>query len=116
MVSRGVAGMPLPGKPGVVLNGPAHTETARPTGTVGADCVASIPCQMSNSGLPLMVPAASMFASCAPQPDLPAALLGEVSWQLAQIEGGVPHALNNLVIRVCQRLLALLVEAYPSDT
>jgi len=60
---RGVAGMPLLRKPRVILHGPARTETARPTVTVGADYVTSVLCQHIHPGLPFMVPAAFMDAA-----------------------------------------------------
>jgi hypothetical protein len=60
---RGVAGMPLPRKPRVILHGSARTETGSPRVTVGAGNVASTLCQIVNPGLPCMVLAAFMGAA-----------------------------------------------------
>jgi len=57
-----------------------------------------------------------MDAAWAAQPDLLVALEGEVGRQLSQVEGGVPHALDDLVVWVCQRFLALLIEAHACNT
>jgi len=62
--------------------------------------VASILCQGVTPGLPLMDPAAFMDAAWAAQPDLLIAFMGEFGRQLSQVEGGVPHALNQLVVWV----------------
>jgi hypothetical protein len=115
LISRGVAGMPLLPKPWVIRHGSARTETAKPTVTVGADCVASMLCQILNPGLPFMLPAAFMDAAWAPQPDLLIALVREVSRHLALVEGWVPHVLDELVVGVCQRFLPLVVEPLACD-
>jgi hypothetical protein len=62
-----------------------------------------------------MVPAAFMNAAWAPQPYLSTALVGEFSRHLAQVEGCVPNDLDMLAIRVCQRLLPLVVKSYDCD-
>jgi len=100
LVGRGVARMPLSRQAGVILYGPARTETTTSAGAVGADYVASNLCQVVNSGLPLMDPAAFMDAARAAQPDPLMALVGEIGRQLAQVLGWVPHALNQLVVWV----------------
>jgi len=110
---RGVAGMPFPVKHGVFSHRLALTEiTPSPAFARGAYNVTSILCQEMNSGLPLMVPATSMVAAWAAQPDPFIALVGKTGWQFAQVLGWVPHALNQLVVRVRQRLLALVIVAY----
>jgi len=78
--------------------------------------VASILCQEVNPGLPLMVSAAIMDAAWAAQPDLLTAFVGKIGGQLAQVEGGMPHALDASVVWVCQRLLPFVVEAYACHT
>jgi len=115
LVGRGIAGMPLLQKPRVILHGPARTETARPTVTGGADYVTSVACQRVHPGLPFMVPAAFMDAAWASQPDPLHALVGEVSRHLAQVESWVPHALDEVVVGVCQRRLPLVVEPHTCD-
>jgi len=62
-----------------------------------------------------MVPAASVDAAWAPQPNPFIALVGEVSRNLAQVERGVPHAVDELVIGVCQRFLPLVIEPHTCD-
>jgi hypothetical protein len=57
-----------------------------------------------------MMPATIMNAAWAPQPDPLMATMGEVSRHLAQIADWVPHFLDELVRRVCQRFLPLVVE------
>jgi hypothetical protein len=110
LIGRGIAGMPLLPKPRVILHGSARTETAKPAVTVGADCVASMLCQLVNPGLPFMLPAAFMNAAWAPQPDPLMALVGKTTRRLAQVARWVPHSLDDLVFRVCQRFLPLVVE------
>jgi len=78
----------------------------------GASKVAFPNCQVANYGLPLMVPAAFMDTTWAFQPDLLTAPVGEVTRQLAQVEGGVPHALNDLVFGVRQHFLSLGIETF----
>jgi hypothetical protein len=115
LAGRGVAGMPLLGKPRVTLHGPAWAETPRPTLTVGADYVASMACQVVYPGLPFMLPAAFMNAAWAPQPDPLTALVGEASRHLAQVARWVPQVLDELVFGVCQRFLPLVVEPRACD-
>jgi len=45
------------------------------------------------------------------QPNILMVFVGDISWHLAQIEGGVPHALVYLVVRVRQRFLTLLIQS-----
>jgi len=59
-----------------------------------------------------MVPAAFMNAAWAVQADLLTAFVGEIGWQLAQVEGGVPHVLDGLVVRVRQGLMSLSIKSY----
>jgi len=59
-----------------------------------------------------MVPAAFMNAAWAVHADLLTAFVGEIGWQLAQVEGEVPHALDDLVVRVRQGLLSLSIATY----
>jgi hypothetical protein len=49
------------------------------------------------SGLPFILPAASMVAVWTTQPDPLLACMGDASRQLAQFEGGLPHALYDIV-------------------
>jgi hypothetical protein len=115
LVGRGIAGVPLLRKPGVIRHGAAGTETATPTSTVGADHVASILCQIVNTGLPLMLPATIMDAAFALQPDPLYALVREVGRHLAQVAGWVPHFLDELVRGVCQCFLPHVVEPHACD-
>jgi len=96
--------VPLSEQPGVIRHGPTGAELFC-TYALWADCVAPSPCQGFNPGLPLMVPAAFMNAAWAAQPDLLTASMGEICRHLAQVAGGVPHALNDLVVRVCHSFL-----------
>jgi len=101
--------MPLPAKHGVFSHRLALTEiTPSPAFARGAYYVTSIPCQVANTSLPLMVPATSMDAAWAAQPDPFIALVEEVSWQFFLVEGRVPHAPNEMVVSVCQRFLSLI--------
>jgi hypothetical protein len=77
--------------------------------------VASASCQVTNAGLPFMLPAAFMDAAWAPQPDPLMALVGEISRHFAKVVGWVPHALDDLVVGVCQRLPPLVVKSYTCD-
>jgi hypothetical protein len=43
------------------------------------------------------------------------ALVGEFSRHLSQVEGWVPQVLNELVFRVCQRSLLLVVNPHSCD-
>jgi len=91
--------VPLTTNPGLIGHGLALAEGAlSPALTVGADSFGSRFCQVGNPGLPLMVPAASMDAAWAAQPDLLCTFMGEVGRQLAQVEGGVPKVLDDHVI------------------
>ena len=63
-----------------------------------------------------MVPPAFVDAAWAAQPDSLIAFVGEISRQLAQVEGGVPHALDHVVVRVCQRFPPLVIELYACNT
>jgi len=71
---------------------------------------------MVSPSLPLMVPAAFMNAAWAAQPDFLITLIGEICRHLALVMGWVPHSLNELVIRMRKRFLALLIEAYACNT
>jgi len=75
--------------------------------TPWADNVTAVSGQVTNLGLPLMVPVAAVAA----QPDPFIASVGEVRWLLAFVEGGVPTGLDEVVVRVSQGLLALGIEA-----
>jgi hypothetical protein len=57
-----------------------------------------------------------MDAAWAAQPDSFVTFVGEIGWKLAQVEGWVPHALEELVIRVCQHFPSLVVEAQACTT
>jgi len=110
---RWIAEVPLPGHPGVILHRPTGAEPFHLAFAVWADyIVTSLICQVTYPGLPLMVPAAFMNAAWAAQADSLIAFVGEIGWHLAQIEGGVPHALNGLVVRVRQALLSLSIKSY----
>jgi len=64
LVGRGVARVPITTNPGLVGNRLALAEAAlSPAVTGGAGSLASVPCQVGNYGLPLMVPAAFMDAA-----------------------------------------------------
>jgi hypothetical protein len=115
LVCRGIAGMPLLRKPRVIRHGSAWAEFASIRVAVRADCVAPIFCQMVNTGLPVMLPAAFVDAARAPQPDFLCALVREISRHLALVAGWVPHSLDELVRGVCQRLLPLAVEPRACD-
>jgi len=78
--------------------------------------LAPILCQLADLGIPLMLPAALVEAAWAEQPDSVVAFMSEISRQLAQVQGGVPHALDNMAVRVCQRFLPLGIEAYLCNT
>jgi hypothetical protein len=110
-----VAGVPLPGQPGARGHGPTLAEFA-PAFAEGADHAVSILSQMVNPGLPLVVPAASMDAAQAAQPDHSAAFVDEVAGKLARVEGWVPHALEDLVVWVCQCFPSLVIEANTCDS
>jgi hypothetical protein len=107
--------MPLHRKPGVILHGPAWAELLSHAYTVRADYEPPPPCQIFNTGLPVMLPAAFVDAAWAPQPDLFMAPNGEFSRHLAEVAGWVPHSLDELVGGVCQRLLPLAVEPRAYD-
>jgi hypothetical protein len=62
-----------------------------------------------------MMPAAFMNAACAPQPHPLMTLVGEITRHLAQVEGWVPHIMDELIIGVCQRFLPLVVKAHACD-
>jgi hypothetical protein len=113
LVGRGIAGMPLHRKPGVIFHGPAWAKLEYLAYTERADCVAS--CQICNTGLPFMLPAAFVDAAWAPQPDPLCALVREISRHLALVTGWVPHSLDGLVGGVCQRPLPLAVEPRACD-
>jgi hypothetical protein len=68
-----------------------------------------------NPGLPFMMPAAFMDTAWASQPDPLMALMGEISRHLVQVEGWVPKALDELVVRVRQRYLPLVVKTHACD-
>lgn len=110
--------MPFLGQLWVFGHRPALTKfNATPSLAVaeGASKVAFPNCQVANYGLPLMVPATFMDTAWALQPDLLVALVGEVSRQLAQIEGRVPHALDDVVVGVRQHFLSLGIETFSCD-
>jgi len=108
--------VPLPEKPRVAFHGPALTETPIPTGAIGANNMASSLCQQVNPGLPLMLPATFMNAARAAQPDFLTARMGKISRQLAQVEGGMPHALDDVVVWVRQCFLPLVIASYACNT
>jgi hypothetical protein len=106
--------MPLLREPGFILHGPARAELVILSNTIliWADYVTPVFSQIVYPGLPFMLPAAFMYAAWAPQPDLFTAPMGEVNRHLAHVEGWVPHAVDELVIGVCQRLLPLVIELH----
>jgi len=64
LVGRGVAGVPLVTDPGLIGDGLALADAAwAPAFTVRTNFSSSIPCQVCNSGLPLMMPAAVINAA-----------------------------------------------------
>jgi len=57
-----------------------------------------------------------MPAACAAQPDSLVTPMGEVCRLLALVAGRVPPGLEEVVLRVRKRLLALLIEPRPCIT
>jgi hypothetical protein len=113
LAGRRVAGMPFLGKPGIFGHRLAFAKapTPPPTYAERADYVSSVLCEQGCCGIPFMPRAASVDAAWAPQPYSLTASVCEVCRQLAQVEGGVPHALDSLVISVSQRLFAFIIDA-----
>ena len=72
--------------------------------TAGTDKVTPLPCEALHHSFPFVVLSASMLAAWAAQPDLFLASVREVSWLTAKIEGRVPHALDQCIVWVRQRL------------
>ena len=80
-------------------------ESAAPALTKWADYATSPLSQLVWCGVPLMLSPASMPAAWAAQPDPLVVAMGEVFRLEAMVFGGVPHALDQCVVRVRQRLL-----------
>jgi hypothetical protein len=87
-----------------------QTHSHRRSRICGLRCVS-----VSVPGLPFMVPAAFMYAAWAVKPNPITAPVGKISRRLAQVEGWVPHSLDEQVGGVCQRLLPLVVEPHNCD-
>jgi hypothetical protein len=83
LTSRGIAVVPLLGQPGVIGHGSTLTEFIIAANTEGAGYGASRLCQISHGSRPLMIPAASMNAAWAAQPDLLMGFMSEISWRFA---------------------------------
>jgi len=99
--------MPLPEKHAVCGDRLALAEAAAPALAAGADYVAPVPRQGVDPGLPLVVPAATVHAALASQPDPLLAPVGEVRRLPALVEGWVPPGLDEAVLRVRQGLFLL---------
>ena len=72
--------------------------------TAGADEVTPPPCEGLHHSIPLVVLPTSVHTARAAQPDPLLALVGKVCRLLAPVESGVPHDLNQCIVRMCQRL------------
>jgi len=107
----GVVRVPLFRQPGVFGHGLALAKAAAFAFTAGADFAATRLGQVTNLGLPLVVPAAAVEAAWAPQPHPFLAPAGEVRRLVAQVEVWVPPGLDEAVLRVGQGLLAFGIEA-----
>ena len=84
----------------------ALADAAAPALTAWADYVASTLSQIAHLGLPLMASPAPMLAALAAQPYLPLAAVNKVCRLHALVEGWVPHALDQRIVRVGQCFLA----------
>jgi len=107
----GVVRVPLFRQPGVFGHGLALAKAAAFAFTAGADFAATRLGQVTNLGLPLVVPAAAVEAAWAPQPHPFLAPAGEVRRLVAQVEVWVPPGLDEVVIQVGKGLFALGVQA-----
>ena len=108
----GIVWVPFLRQPGVCRHRPTRAECGSLAGAVGAlgpDFRLSD--EVMGLRLPHVLPATAVDAPWASQPDLLAALVGEVCRLLALIEGGVPHVLDVLVVRMRQQLPALVMGA-----
>ena len=101
-----VVGVPLLGQPGVCSHRLALAETAALALTIRADYVDFCPSQIMCPGIPLMPSSTPMPAAWALQRDPLGARVSEVCRLLALVAGGVPHALDGGIVRMCQCLLA----------
>ena len=98
--------MPLLGQPWVCSYRLALAE-ALVALTERADEAVSTPSQTVNPGFPLMLSPAPMLAAWAEESDPLSAPRSEVCRLLALVTGGVPHALEECIVWVHQRLPAI---------